>query len=83
MEVSWSPPTDGDAITIGYRIFYGNGQNILIQAVSSLNDVTLSLTVRLRVNEDYVGQNVSIRSETDQLYSELVNVTVSRRELSM
>ena len=77
--VSWSPAprlsaSSADSIT-GYRIFYGSlGQNVTVQA-SSLTD--LILTVRLRVNAIYVGKIVSIRSEADQLYSELVNVSVS------
>ena len=79
VEVSWSPPSDGANIITGYRIFYGNGQNISIQVtLSSSNNVTL--TLHLRVNTDYAGQTVSIRSEADQLYSELVNVSVSRGE---
>ena len=80
VEVSWSPPSDGANIISGYRIFYGNGQNISVQVIlSSSNDVTL--TLRLRVNyTDYAGQTVSIRSEANQLYSELVNVSISRGE---
>ena len=81
VEVSWSPPTDGanTGIITGYRIYYGNGQNVSIQAIlSSSNDIIL--TFYLRVNTDYVGQTVSVRSEADQLYSELVNVSVSQGE---
>ena len=83
VEVSWSPPTDGanTGIITGYRIYYGNGQNVSIQAIlssSKFNDITL--TFYLRVNTDYVGQTVSVRSEADQLYSELVNVSVSQGE---
>ena len=66
VEVSWSPTSDG---AIGYRIFYGNGQNVLVPSVATY--------IGLRVDGNYVGQNVSIRSESDQLYSELVNVSVT------
>ena len=67
VEVSWSPPSDGAAT--GYRIFYGNGQSVLVPSVAAY--------IGLRVDGNYVGQNVSIRSESDQLYSELVNVSVT------
>ena len=66
VEVSWSPPSDG---ATGYRIFYGNGQIVLVPSVAAY--------IGLRVDGSYVGQNVSIRSESDQLYSELVNVSVT------
>ena len=39
--------------------------------------VTVITSVSLKVDRSYVGQNVSIRSESDQLYSELVNVFVT------
>ena len=39
--------------------------------------VTTITLVGLIVDEDYVGRTVSIRSESDQLYSELINVSVS------
>ena len=71
LEVSWSPPSDGTNIITGYRIYYGNGQSIL---VSSVTIITL---VGLEVDGNYVGQNVSIRSESDELNSELVNVSVT------
>ena len=70
MEVSWSPPSDGANIITGYRIFYGNGQSVLVPSATA---ITL---VGLKVNGNYVGQNVSIRSEADQLYSKIVNVSV-------
>ena len=72
VEVSWSPPSDGANSITGYRIYYHNGnwQNVF---VSSVTAITL---VGLKVDGSYVGQNVSIRSESDQLYSELINVSV-------
>ena len=69
VEVSWSPPSDGPATITAYRIFYGNGENL-----SVLSIVT---SIMLSLNEDSVGQTVSLRSETDQLTSQLINVTVT------
>ena len=60
VEVSWSPPSDGANIITGCRIFYGNGENTSVQSVAT--------SIGLRVNGNYVGQNVSIRSEADQRY---------------
>ena len=71
VEVSWSPPSDGATNITGYRIFYGNRQNVLVPSV------TVIASVSLRVDGNYIGQNVSIRSEADQLYSELINIPVT------
>ena len=70
VEVSWSPPSGGAATITGYRIFYGNGENVLVpsKAITS---------VGLIFNEDAVGQKVSIRSEADKITSELINVTIT------
>ena len=38
--------------------------------------VTIINSVSLKVDGNYIKQNVSIRSEADQLYSEFVNVSV-------
>ena len=73
MEVSWCPPSGGANIITGYRIYYGNGQNILVLSVAT--------SIGLRVNGNYIGQSISIRSEADQLYSELINTSVSVGEL--
>ena len=70
VEVSWSPPTDGANSITGYRIYYGNGKNVLIPSVAVITSVSL------KVDGNYISQNVSIRSEADQLYSELVNVSI-------
>ena len=70
VEVSWSPPSDGANSITGYRIYYGNNQNVFVTSV------TVITSVSLRVDRSYIGQNVSIRSESDQLYSELINVSV-------
>ena len=70
VEVSWSPPTDQGAFNItGYRIFYGIGQNISLPSV-------IITSVSLMVNENYDGQTVYLRSESDQIFSEHINVTV-------
>ena len=71
LEVSWSPVSDRANIITGYRIFYGNGQSVLVQSVSVINSVSL------KVDRSYIGQNVSIRSEADQVNSELISVFVA------
>ena len=65
VEVSWSPPSDRDNIITGYRIFYGNQQNLLVPWY----------VTRIVLNSSQVG-SVSIRSESTQLPSELVTATV-------
>ena len=67
--VSWSPPSDGPATITAYRIFYGNGENLSVPSI--VTRIILSL------NEDSVGQTVSLRSEANQLTSQLINVTVT------
>ena len=69
VEVRWSPPSDGADIITGYRIFYGSGKNTTVQAVAS--------SIGLRVIGNHIGQNISIRSEADQLYSELINTSIT------
>ena len=69
MEVNWSPPSDGANIITGYRIFYGSGKNASIPAVATY--------IGLRVDGNYVGENISVRSEADQLYSELISTFVT------
>ena len=69
VQVSWSPPSGGDVTITGYRIFYGNGQNVSVAPIFT--------GVALNINKDAVGQTVSIRSEADQLTSELINVTIT------
>ena len=68
VEVSWSPPTDGTNSITGYRIYYGNRQNVLVPSVTVITSVSL---------RGITGQNVSIRSETNQCYSELIRVSVT------
>ena len=69
VEVSWDPPSSGDDVITGYRIFYGNGKNV------SVNPIITS--VGLRVTTNFLGQTLFIRSETDGIYSELINVSVT------
>ena len=71
VEVSWSSPSDAASGVIGYRIYYGNGQNVFVLSIAVITSVSL------KVDGNYIGQNVSIRSEADQLYSELVDVSVT------
>ena len=72
MEVSWSPPAHQGAFNItGYRIFYGSdGENVLIPSVFT--------SVGLMVTESYDGQALSLRSESEVLFSEHINVTVGK-----
>ena len=69
VEVSWSSPSDGSATITAYRIFYGNGENASMP--SFVTSIILSL------NRDSVGETVSLRSEADQLTSQLINVTIT------
>ena len=69
VEVSWSPPSDGSATITAYRIFYSNGESALMP--SFVTRIILSL------NEDSVGETVYLRSEADQLTSQLINVTIT------
>ena len=55
----------------GYRIYYGNGQNVFVCSV------TIIASVSLKVDRNYIGQNVSIRSEAGQFHSEHINVSVT------
>ena len=67
VEISWSPPSNQTDIT-GYRIFY-NGDNVLVPSVV--------ISAGLIVNGNLVGQSISIRTETKQLPSDIVNVTIT------
>ena len=74
LEISWSPPTDQGPFNItAYRIFYGKGQNILVPSVATY--------IGIRVNGGGYGSQtvfLQIRSESEQLHSDFVNVTVGR-----
>ena len=70
VEVSWSPPTEGDIGITGYRIFYGNGQNVSIPPVA--------LSIGIRTNESCDNQSVFLRSEAGQLFSELISILVGK-----
>ena len=69
VEVSWGPPSDTAPSIIGYRIYYGGGQSVL--APSYVTRIVLNF-----IESSQVG-SVSIRSESAQLPSELINVTVT------
>ena len=71
VEVSWSPPSSGPTSITGYRIFYGNGESISLPSVVT--------RVILAMDEDSVGQTVSVRSEADYLASQLVTVTITSK----
>ena len=69
VEVSWSPPTDGANIITGYGIYYSNGESVLLPSVAT--------SLGLVLDGDQIGQQLSIRSERGQMFSELINVTVT------
>ena len=74
VEVSWSPSPGGSATITGYRIFYGNGQN---------GSVSSTITgILLYLNNDSIGDTVSIRTEADWLTSQLINVTITAGKLT-
>ena len=66
--ISWIPPSSGADIITRYRIFYGDGENVSVYPFIR--------SVGLIVNSDYLGQSVSIQSESDGLISEPVSVSV-------
>ena len=70
VEVSWSPPSGGAATITGYRIFYSNGENVLVTSAN----VTY---VGLIFNENAVGQRVSIHSVAGKLMSKVINATIT------
>ena len=70
VEVSWSPPIEGVVDITRYRIFYGSGENASVPTVIT--------SVGLRVDGNYSGEDVLLRSESDWLHSELVNITVGK-----
>ena len=69
VEVSWSPPSSGATNITGYRIFYGNGENAPVPSAATY--------IGLVLNKASVGETVSVRSEADQLASQLITVTVT------
>ena len=72
VEVSWSPSSDRGAFNItGYRIFYDSGQNVPISS-------PVITSVSFQVDENYAGHTVLLRSESGQIYSEHINVTVGK-----
>ena len=68
VEVSWSPPTDGDINITGYRIFFGSGQNMSVSRGAT--------SVGIRVMRSYDNESVFLRSEADGLFSELTKASV-------
>ena len=73
VEVCWSPPTLQGAYNItGYRIFYRDGQTANVSVPKAVT------SIGLRVEGEYNHQTVFIRSESDQLSSEIINVTVGK-----
>ena len=75
VEVSWSPPSGGAATITGYRIFYGNQENVSVAPIFT--------GVALNINKDVIGQTVSIHSEADQLASELISITIKGKLIEL
>ena len=71
VEVSWSPPSGGVATITGYRIFYHNQKNIFVYSYVT------SIVFDFVQIKDELGKIVSIRSESTQLPSKLINVMVT------
>jgi hypothetical protein len=77
VEISWMPPVSSciscntsDLLNVtGYRIFFDNGESILLPSIiTSVSVLTGDVTI---------GQQISIRSEAEQKqFSELINVTI-------
>ena len=75
MEVSWSPPSDFETFYItGYRIFYDNNNETL----NNISVPEIITSVGIRMTRSYVNDNVFLRTEADQLHSELINVPVGK-----
>ena len=75
MEVSWSSPSAGAVTITGYRIFYGNQENVSVAPIFN--------GVALNINQDAVGQTVSIRSEVDHIASEPVSITIKGKLIEL
>ena len=69
VEVSWSPPSDVAPTIIGYRIFYGSGQNLFVP--SYVTRIVLNFVESSQI------ELVSIRSESTQLPSELITTVTT------
>ena len=62
---------EGDVHITSYRVFYGSGQNASIPPVA--------LSIGIRVNGlSFINQSVFLRSESGQLFSELISVLVGK-----
>ena len=72
VEVSWSPPSDGTTTITGYRIFYGNGENISLP--SNVNSIGLATR---HANVSYIGQRVTVCSEVELLDNQCVTTVVT------
>ena len=66
------PPTGGAATITGYRIFYDGGEESY-----NVSAPSFSTYIGLTLEGDQVGHHISIRSERLQLFSELINVTIT------
>ncbi len=74
MEISWRPPSD-------FETFYINGYRIIYDDNETLNNVSVPkiiTSIGIRVNRSYINDSVFIRTEADQLHSELIKVAVGK-----
>jgi hypothetical protein len=74
VEVTWRPPSDFETFYItGYSIFYDN--NEILNNISVPEIIT---SIGIRVNRSYVNGSMFIRTEANQLHSELIKVPVGK-----
>ena len=79
VEVSWSPPThQGEFSITGYRLFYGHRETAYVSVPTAATSIGLRVEGGL-----HDCQMVFIHSESDDLSSELVNVTVGKLPWSL
>ena len=75
MEISWSPPSDFETFyIIGYRIFYDDNNETL----NNISVPKIITSIGIRMNRSYVNNSVFLRTEADQLHSELIHVPVGK-----
>ncbi len=74
MEISWKSPSDFETFYIsGYRIFYDNNETL-----NNISVPEIITSIGIRVKRSYVNDSVFIRTEANQLHSELIKVAVGK-----
>ena len=74
VEIKWNPRSDAAPAIIGYRIFYGSGQNLFVP--SYVTSIVLNFVESSQIDQ---LESVSIRSESEQLPSELISIMVTSK----